>query len=304
VVTLVADVSNGFQLAAALASRSDHPVSSAINRFWSAQASGTLLADVNDFSSVPGRGIKGRILDHWYYLGNHQFVQESGICTPSMDAILEKLEAKGKTVVILFDGKTPIVAIGVSDVVRYSSRQAMAELHSLGVRTLMLSGDNAHTASVIARAVGIDDAHGDLLPEHKLLAIEDELARFSTVGMVGDGINDAPALAKASIAFAMGAAGSDTAIETADVALMDDDLLKIPQFIRLSRRTVAVLSQNITIALGIKALFFLLALFGKASLWMAVFADMGTSLLVVCNGLRMLRALPKVIKKDLERILK
>ena len=156
----------------------------------------------------------------------------------------------------------------------------------------MLTGDNPHTASAIAKSVGIDDARGNLLPEDKLTAIDQELKQYGTVGMVGDGINDAPALAKSSIGFAMGAAGTDTALETADVALMDDDLRKIPQFIRLSARTSAILKQNIGIALGIKVVFFGLAIAGMAGLWMAVFADMGASFIVVFNSLRLLRALP------------
>jgi Zn2+/Cd2+-exporting ATPase len=153
----------------------------------------------------------------------------------------------------------------------------------------MLTGDNQTTANAIAAKVGIDDARGNLLPEDKLAAIDELLSRYGQVGMVGDGINDAPALAKASIGFAMGAAGTDTAIETADVALMDDDMRKLPAFIALSRATSRVLWQNISLALGIKAVFFALALAGTASLWMAVFADMGASLIVVLNGLRLLR---------------
>lgn len=190
------------------------------------------------------------------------------------------------------------MVIGVADTIRETSRQAVAELHSLGVHTLMLTGDNARTARAIARDVGIDDARGNLLPEDKLAAINEELERFGSVGMAGDGINDAPALAKASIGFAMGAAGTDTALETADVALMDDDLRKIPQFIRLSARTASVLKQNITAALSVKALFLVLAMAGKATLWMAVFADMGTSLMVVLNGLRLLHSAPGLEEKQ------
>ena len=154
----------------------------------------------------------------------------------------------------------------------------------------MLTGDNRHTADAIARQVGITDVRSELLPEQKLAAIE-ELSAGGTVvvGMVGDGINDAPALARADIGFAMGAAGTDTAIETADVALMNDDPRKLAEFIELSRATKAVLWQNITLALGIKVVFLALALTGQATLWMAVFADMGGSLLVVFNGLRLLR---------------
>ena len=157
----------------------------------------------------------------------------------------------------------------------------------------MLTGDNELTTKAIAMSVGIDDARGNQLPEDKLNAINQELATYGVVGMVGDGINDAPSLAKSSIGFAMGAAGTDTALETADVALMDDDLRKIPQFIRLSKKTASILKQNIAIALGIKVVFFILAILGTATLWMAVFADMGASLIVVFNGLPLLRAMPQ-----------
>ena len=159
----------------------------------------------------------------------------------------------------------------------------------MGIKTLMLTGDNTHTARAIAAQVGIDEAHGDLLPEDKLRVIEEKLAGCGVVGMVGDGINDGPALARADIGFAMGAAGTGTAIETADVALMDDDLRKLPRFIQLSRETHALLVQNIALALGIKAVFLVLTLMGSGTMWMAVFADVGTSLLVVANGLRLLR---------------
>jgi len=182
----------------------------------------------------------------------------------------------------------------VADTVKPSSAEAIADLHALGVRTLMLTGDNTPTAQAIAQQVGIDEARGDQLPEDKLTAIESKLAANEAsagkVGMVGDGINDAPALARADIGFAMGAAGTGTAIETADVALMDDDLRKIGTFLRLSRATHRVLIQNIVLALGIKVVFLALAMTGNATLWMAVFADVGASLLVVANGLRLLRA--------------
>jgi len=179
--------------------------------------------------------------------------------------------------------------IGVADTVRGHSAEAIRQLHALGVTSVMLTGDNQTTANAIAAQVGIDDARGNLLPEEKLAAIDELISRYGKVGMVGDGINDAPALAKASIGFAMGSAGTDTAIETADVALMDDDLRKVPHFIQLSRETSRVLRQNIALAIGIKAVFFILALAGKATLWMAVFADMGASLIVVFNGMRLLK---------------
>ena len=165
----------------------------------------------------------------------------------------------------------------------------MADLQALGVRTLMLTGDNQHTATAIAAQVGISEARGDQLPEDKLKTVEGLIGVEGQVGMVGDGINDSPALARADIGFAMGAAGTDTAIETADVALMDDDLRKIPTFIRLSRTTASILTQNIVLALGIKVVFVALTFTGQATMWMAVFADMGASLLVVFNGLRLLK---------------
>ena len=192
--------------------------------------------------------------------------------------------------IVLTDDSSVHGVFAVADTVKESSRQALAELHGLGIKTVMLTGDNAHTARAIAAEVGIDEAIGDLLPNDKLQAIERKMALGGKVGMVGDGINDAPALARSDIGFAMGAAGTGTAIETADVALMDDDLRKLPRFVRLSQRTHAVLVQNIVLALGIKAVFLVLTLLGLGTMWMAVFADMGASLLVVGNGLRLLRA--------------
>ncbi len=281
---------DGLKLAATLAARSDHPVSTAVSAHWKLQPAAGSLDEVADFEALTGRGVKGRIGNQWYYLGNHRLIEELGICNAATEAALNKLEAEGKTAVIVCSATAPLAVIGVADTVRETSRQAIAELHALGIRTLMLTGDNELTAQAIAKNVGIDDARGNLLPEDKLAVITDEIAQHGTVGMVGDGINDAPALAKSSIGVAMGAAGTDTALETADVALMDDDLRKIPQFIRLSIQASGILKQNIAIALSIKAVFLVLAFMGVATLWMAVFADMGASLIVVFNGLRLLRS--------------
>jgi Cd2+/Zn2+-exporting ATPase len=190
---------------------------------------------------------------------------------------------------MLVDANRVLALFAVADTLKDTSRDAVAELHRIGVRTVMLTGDNARTAAAIAHAVGIEDARGAQLPDDKLRAIDELVARGAIVGMVGDGINDAPALARASIGFAMGAMGTDVAIETADVALMDDDLRKIPSFVRLSRATHAILMQNIVFALTVKALFFGLTLAGFGTMWMAVFADAGASLIVVGNGLRLLR---------------
>ena len=276
------------QLAASVDAHSEHPVAAALVAAW--QAPGGALLDVADFESLTGRGAQGRVAGRLYYVGNHRLVEELAICGPQVEAVLQRLEREGKTAVVLATEQEPLCVLGVADTLRGHSAEAIRDLHALGVVSVMLTGDNPATARAIADQVGIDDARGNLLPEDKLAAIDELIARYGTVGMVGDGINDAPALARASIGFAMGAAGTDTAIETADVALMDDDLRKLPRFIALSRRTSQVLWQNISLALGIKALFFALALAGKATLWMAVFADMGASLLVVGNGLRLLNA--------------
>jgi len=289
ITPLQGDTNTHLGLAASLANRSDHPVSGAICRYWKTQFPTVSLTEVSQFEALMGRGVKARVDDQWFYLGNHRLVEELGICNTSLEATLRTFEGDGKTVVILCNETAPLLMVAVADTVRETSRQAIAELHAMGVRTVMLTGDNTLTAKAIAKLVGIDDARGDLLPEDKLAAIQQEITQYGHVGMVGDGINDAPALAKAHIGFAMGAAGTDTALETADVALMDDDLRKIPQFIQLSQRTSRILKQNISLALGIKVIFLILAVFGSASLWMAVFADMGASLLVIFNGLRLVK---------------
>uniref|UniRef100_A0A7C1WZK4 Heavy metal translocating P-type ATPase n=1 Tax=Pseudomonas graminis TaxID=158627 RepID=A0A7C1WZK4_9PSED len=272
-------------ISASLAGRSDHPVSQAIAK---AAQEGARLP-VEAFEALAGLGVKGEVQGRLYHLGNHRLVHDAGYCSPELEAQLEALESQGKTVVLLFDASGPLALFAVADTVKDSSREAIEQLHALGVKTMMLTGDNPHTAKAIAAQVGIDQAQGNLMPTDKLQAIEALYAQNHRVGMVGDGINDAPALARAEIGFAMAAAGTDTAIETADVALMDDDLRKIPTFIRLSRDTAAVLKQNIALALVIKLIFLAVTFAGMATMWMAVFADMGVSLLVVANGLRLLK---------------
>lgn len=274
------------RLAASLAGRSDHPVSQAVAK--AADIDGIARENVDRFEALPGRGVRGVIEGKTYSLGNHRLVHELDRCGLDLEARLDELERQGKTVIMLIDDRQVLALFAVADTVKESSRAAISELHQLGVKTVMLTGDNPHTAEAIAQQVGIDQARGNQLPEDKLKAIE-ELGTKGAVGMVGDGINDAPALARASIGFAMGAMGTDTAIETADVALMDDDLRKIPAFVRLSQATHSVLVQNIALALGIKAVFLVLTVMGLSTMWMAVFADMGASLLVVGNGLRLLR---------------
>lgn len=275
--------------AASLSDRSDHPVSTAIATFWKEQNTSDTLLEVKDFEALMGRGVKGVIEEKTFFLGNHRLVHEMGICGPELESKLEAFEKEGKTVVVLCSVEAPLLILCVADTVRETSIEAIAQMKQLGIDVVMLTGDNPHTAQAIATQVGIQDARGNLLPDDKLNIMTELIAKYRYAGMVGDGINDAPALAKANIGFAMGAAGTDTALETADVALMDDDLRKIIHFIRLSTKTRSILVQNITIALGIKAVFLVLALSGQATLWMAVFADMGASLIVVFNGMRLLK---------------
>lgn len=247
--------SDSRSIAASLAARSDHPVSKAVAQ--AAQTDGVALLDVAEFNALPGRGVQGQINGATYHLGNHRMLEELGQCTPELEQRIAALETAGKTVVMLVGAKGVHGLFAVADTIKDSSKRAIAELHALGINTVMLTGDNPHTAQAIAAQAGIDRAQGNQLPDDKLREVE-QLSRNGNVGMVGDGINDAPALARADIGFAMGAAGTDTAIETADVALMDDDLRKIPTFVRLSRATAQVLMQNIVLALGIKAVFLVL----------------------------------------------
>lgn len=272
------------QIAASLDALSDHPVAKAIVQAWKGD-----LLKVESFESLTGRGVSGVIDGRLHYLGNHRLTEEKKVCCDHVHVALASLEADGKTTVVLSDDKEAVAVFGVADTLRAESVEAIKELHVLGIKVAMLTGDNEKTAAAIAHRAGIDDVRAELLPEDKLKIVEELLAQWKSVGMVGDGVNDAPALAKSTVGFAMGAAGTDTALETADVALMQDDLRKLPVYIRLSRKTGQVLTQNLVLAIGIKVVFFGLALFGVATLWMAVFADMGASLLVVGNGLRLLR---------------
>ena len=281
------EAGEGTALAASLAARSDHPVSRAIAE--QAAHSGVSLLSVEGFTAIPGQGVSGVINGALWHLGNRRMVEALKKDAAALEQEILRLEREGKTVVALVGEQGVEGLFAVADTVKESSLQAMKELQALGVKTVMLTGDNEHTAEAIARQVGVDDFRGNLLPEDKLRIVEELERRGGKVGMVGDGINDAPALAKAHIGFAMAGGGTDTAIETADVALMDDDLRKIPRFIRLSQSTYAILVQNITLALGVKALFFALTFTGNATMWMAVFADVGTALLVVANGLRAMR---------------
>jgi Zn2+/Cd2+-exporting ATPase len=271
------------RIAASLETLSEHPVAHAI-----VSAHAGTVDHVDAFGSIVGRGVTGRINGIDYLLGNHRLAEEAGVCTPAIEAILDGFENDAKTSVVLMTPTKALAVFAVADTLRDESVQAIKDLMAQGVRPVMLTGDNQRTATAVARAVGITDARGDLLPEDKLRIIS-ELGMSGVIAMIGDGVNDAPALAKADLGIAMGAAGTDTAIETADIALMDDDPRKIAELIRISLHTSHVLWQNIAIALAVKAVFFVLTMLGTASLWLAVLADMGASLIVIANGLRLLR---------------
>ncbi len=272
-------------MAAVLAGHSDHPVSRAI-------AAGLQPNSVQaqDFKAIAGRGVQAEIGGKTWVLGNHRLIEERGQCSPALEAVLRTHEEAGRTVSLLACDTGPVALFAVADTIKASSREAVAELKALGITPVMLTGDNQATATAIAHEAGIAEARGNLLPQDKLDAIKALQAQHGMTAMTGDGINDAPALAQSDIGVAMGAAGTDTAMEAADVVVMNDDLRRIAETVRLSRATHAILWQNIALALGIKAVFLVLAVFGNASMWMAVFADMGASLLVVVNGLRLLKA--------------
>lgn len=274
--------------AADLAGHSNHPVSKAIAQGLEAGQGG-----VSDFKALAGRGVEAQLAGQAIMLGNHRLIEERGLCSPAIEELLATHEAQGRTVTLLASATEVLALFAVADTIKDSSREAIGQLHELGVASVMLTGDNVSTAQAIARQAGIDKAQGNLLPQDKLSAIEKMQTERGPTAMTGDGINDAPALARANIGIAMGAAGTDTAMEAADIVIMNDDLRRIPEVIKLSRRTRNILLQNILFALGIKAAFLVLAVFGNASMWMAVFADMGASLLVVINGLRLLRGVSK-----------
>jgi len=278
------EIERARQIAASLDHLSSHPIARAIVKHWPGE-----LLSVSEFESVPGRGVRGTIEGQRYLLGNHRMMEEAGACCDHLHTSLDTLADRGVSIVILATPSEAIAVFAVADQLREESVEAIQSLHRLGLKVAMLTGDNEATAAAIAQRAGIDTVHSEMLPEAKLEVVRSLSQAGEEVGMVGDGMNDAPALALARVGFAMGAAGTDTAIETADVALMDDDLRKLPEYIVLSRRTASILMQNIVIALGIKVVFFALALTGNATLWMAVFADMGASLIVVGNGLRVMR---------------
>lgn len=283
-------------LAASLNASSEHPIAAAIVAHCRATHKNCALLPVEDFQALVGRGVAGTVAGVRHFLGSHRLVHENAVCGPHVESVLEKLEADGKSAAVLTSDREALAVLGVADRARAESREAIESLQKLGIATVLLTGDGAAAARAIGREVGIAEAEirAELLPDDKSSAIDALRARFGSdaVGMVGDGINDGPALARSAVGMAMGR-GTAAALEIADVALLRDDPRLVGEFVALSRRVGKTLNQNISIALGIKLVFFALALAGKATLWMAVFADMGASLIVVANGLRLLSGGPK-----------
>ncbi len=274
--------------AAALESRSDHPLAVAIVKY--AREQGITPPGATDFRIVQGKGATGRFGERNFWLGSHRYLEARKQETPEVHEQLETLSSAGRSVVVVGNDDHVCGFIALTDSVRPEVPAVLRELREQGVEHLiMLTGDNQATAAAIATEVGLNEFRAELLPKDKVKAMEQLMQQYGSVAMIGDGVNDAPALARATLGIAMGAAGSDAAIETADIALMSDDLSKIAWLIAHSRRTLAIIRQNIFASLAVKLLFVLLTLFGHASLWAAIAADMGVSLLVIFNGLRLLR---------------
>ncbi len=274
--------------AMALESHSDHPLAQAILEYGKAKGVQPLAAE--QFSIIPGKGATGTWNGKLYWLGSHRFLEERKQETPEVHDQLEELSRTGKTVVVIGNESHVCGYFALADAVRPESKAVIDRLRSTGVEhVVMLTGDNRGTAEAVGAATGIFEIEAELLPAGKVVAIERLVERYKFVAMIGDGINDAPALSRSSLGIAMAAAGSDTAMEAADIALMSDDLAKVPWLIEHSRRMVGIIRANIFLSLSVKALFVLLTVLGHSSLWAAIAADMGMSLLVIFNALRLLR---------------
>jgi Cd2+/Zn2+-exporting ATPase len=275
--------------AGALELNSNHPLARAIVE--ETKRRNIEIAAADGFETIQGKGASGLIKGKAFWIGSHRYLEQRGQETPEVHEQLESMQKAGRTVVVVGNDEHVCGFITLADAIREETRDAIRQLHEAGVDQLvMLTGDNEGTARAIAADAGIDEVHAELLPEDKVAAIERLVEQYQYVAMIGDGVNDAPALARASLGIAMGAAGSDSAIETADIALMSDDVSKLPWLIHHSRRTVGIIRQNITFALAVKAVFVVLTFAGFASLWAAIAADMGASLLVIGNGLRLLKS--------------
>ncbi|CUH60840.1 heavy metal translocating P-type ATPase [Thalassobacter stenotrophicus] len=274
--------------AAALEARSSHPLARAI--LSRAEQDGLSVSAADNTRTVPGRGLEGDMGDQSIWLGSDRFAEEKGFGSAIPSYLRDRIEGAGNTLVAVGDAAGVSGVLELRDRIRPDAKGIVARLHAQGVKKIvMLTGDNAATARAVAAEVGIDEVRAELLPEDKVTAIEELVAEYGTVAMIGDGVNDAPAMARAHYGIAMGAVGSDAAIETADIALMTDDIGKVPWLIGHSRRTMSIIKQNIVLSLATKAVFVVATAFGMASMWGAIAADVGVSLLVVANALRLLQ---------------
>ena len=271
------------QIAASLEEKSKHPLARAIIN--NAEKKHIKTGSISEFSSITGKGLKGKFNGEWFYIGNKLFFSENKMDIPK--SVINKHEKEGKTVVLVGNSTVIIGAIALMDKVRESSLNMVKELKNIGIRTVMLTGDNEEIAKAVAKNLEIDEYHSELLPEDKVRVIDNLLKRHEHVIMIGDGVNDAPALVRAHVGIAMGAIGSDVAIETADISLMHDDLSKIKYLINLSKKTMSIVKQNIFVSILVKSLFIFLAFPGAITLWVAVaIGDLGLSLAVILNALR------------------
>lgn len=280
------------EVAASIESLSSHPLARAVVEH--ARKLSIQLRSATDFKTIVGKGAEAKIEEHEYFLGNHRFAHELGVCGPELESLLVSLEQQAYSVIVV--GHRPhhdcvgevfgIIALG--DTIRANAKKAISELYRAGVeKAIMLSGDNPKTASAIASQAGIDEAIGDLLPDDKVTHVKSLVKSYKFVAMIGDGINDAPALAQATVGIAMGGIGTDTAIETSDVTLMQDDLEQVSSAIKMGRRALSIIRFNIGFAMATKFIFLALAIFGYSNLWLAVLADTGASILVTLNALRL-----------------
>jgi Cd2+/Zn2+-exporting ATPase len=273
--------------AAAMEQDSEHPIAQAVLAY--AAERNIIASPASNFQVIKGKGATANFADRKFWLGSHRYLEERGQETDDIHQRLEAMSGLGRTVVVVGHDTHVCGLIALADEVRPGTREILEELRGAGIdHLIMLTGDNRPTAEAIAKETGVDEVRAELLPEDKVTAVEALITKYERVAMVGDGVNDAPALARATIGIAMGSAGTDAAIETADIALMADDLTRLPWLIRHSRRTLTIIRQNIGVSLAVKALFVLLTFAGISSLWGAIAADTGTSLLVIFNGLRLL----------------
>ncbi|HIW38198.1 MAG TPA: cadmium-translocating P-type ATPase [Candidatus Jeotgalicoccus stercoravium] len=290
IVTYSGNENDLLTITAAIEKGSQHPLASALMREAESKGLDFDKLVVEDFQSITGKGVKAKVNNEMYYVGSPKIFEEiHGVLESNQKRQINDIEAQGKTVMVLGNEEEILSLIAVADEIRETSKAVINQLNKIGIETVMLTGDNERTAREIGKQVGVSDIKASLLPEDKLNFIKELRGKHKKVGMVGDGVNDAPALAASTVGVAMGGAGTDTALETADIALMSEDLNQLPYTIKLSRKAVAIIKQNITCSLAIKLLALLLVIPGWLTLWIAIFADMGATLLVTLNSLRLLK---------------